>query len=80
LAKWIWISFGVASGVSRWMAVLHVGPQSTSPNEKRVSGVIRPICLNGVFWVYFCIRIVCEKLTIFLYGQNIIRNVCSLAF
>ena len=35
---------------------------------------------NNVLFAEKCIRLVCEKLTIFLYGQDIAGNVVSLAF
>ena len=46
-------------------------------------GICAPIRLNGQNDVLFaekCIRLVCEKLTVFPYGQDIIGNVVSLAF
>ena len=42
-----------------------------------------PIHLNGrnnVLFTEKCIRLACEKLTIFLYGQDIVGNVDLLAF
>ena len=54
--------------------------------EGAVSGIfrhLRPIPLNGQNDVLFaekCIRIVCEKLTIFPYGQDIVGKVVLLAF
>ena len=44
---------------------------------------LRPHSLNGQNEVLFaekCIRLVCEKLTIFLYRQDIVGNVILLAF
>jgi len=38
------------------------------------------IGLNGVFLKQKCIRLMLEKLKIFLYRQYIVENICSLAF
>ena len=59
---------GVLDGV-------HV-PQS----EEEVSGFFAPTGLNGIVFKQKCIRLVHGKLTIFPYGQCIVRNVRSLAF
>jgi len=44
-----------------------------------VLGVFRPIGLNDVL-VYFCNRLVCEKFTVFPYGQYIFGNVFFIGF
>ena len=65
------------SGVGRGMGVLdgvHV-PQG----EGEVLGVFIPIGLNGIFFTEI-IRLMRENLTIFLYGQYIVENICSLVF
>jgi len=48
-----------------------------------IFGICFPIGLNGYNHVLFaekCIRLVCEKLTIFPKGQDIVGNVVLLAF
>ena len=46
--------------------------------RKGMFRVFCPHCLNGIFLNRNCIRLVCEKLTV--YGQYIVGNICSLAF
>ena len=46
-------------------------------------GICTPTGLNGqndVFFTLKCIRLVCEKLTIFPHGQDIVENIVLLAF
>ena len=75
------LSFGMTSGVGPGIDVLDSGPRAS---RGAVSGIFRhlhPIGLNGqndVFFAEKCIQLMCEKLTIFPYGQNIVRNVALL--
>jgi len=77
MADRIWMPFGMVNGVVEgwvyWMG-------STSPKGKGGVGGFSPHWFEWRFWVYFCIWLVCEKLTIFPYGQYIFGNVCSLSF
>jgi len=79
------LSFGVVSGVGPGIDVLdgvHV-PQGVGAVSGIVSGICAPIRLNGrndVLYIEKCIRLVCEKLTVFLYGQYIVGIYVSYAF
>jgi len=68
-ADWIWMTFGVVSGVVRMIGVLDKG---------RFQEFVAPIGLNGIFVEEKCIQLVREKLTIFPYGQYIVGNFCLL--
>jgi len=48
--------------------------------EGEVLGFFIPSGLNGIFLKQKCIQLMHEKLTLFLYGQYVIGNICSLAF
>jgi len=72
------MSFGMVSGVSRGMDILDGG---THPLRGR--GGIGGRFVHWFKWcfrVHFCIRLVCEKFTIFPFGQYIVGNFCLLAF
>ena len=46
-------------------------------------GICAPIGLNGqndVLFTQKCIRLVCEKLTTFPYGQDVVRNIVFFGF
>jgi len=80
------LSFGMVSGVGvdvlDWVHV----PQAEGAVYGMVSGIfqhLRPIRFNGWNDILFsekCIGLVCEKLTIFRYGQYIVGMYVSLAF
>jgi len=79
------LSFGAVSGVGPG---IHVGLLDGSSRAQKERGCFRdlhwrPIGLNGhndVFFAQKCIRLVREKLIIFLYGQYIFKICDSLAF
>jgi len=59
------------------------GPETRQTNHEgrdALGGGVHRKWFEWRFWVYFCIWLVCEKLTIFPYVQYIIGNVSSLAF
>jgi len=59
------------------------GEGAVSSMDSDIFGICAPIHLNGrndVLFVEKCIRLVCEKLIIFPYGQYIVGISVSLAF
>jgi len=62
--------------VGRGMGVLDGDPHLI--RRRRGIGDFLPHWFEWCFWMYFCIWLMCEKLTIFPYGN--VGNICSLAF
>jgi len=86
-AHWIRVPFGVVSGVDP--GIHELDEVHVSQEEGAVSGMVsgifwhlRPIRLNernDVLFAEKCIQLVCEKLTIFPYGQYIVGIYVSFA-
>jgi len=81
------LSFGIVNGLGSGIHVLDGGPRASRGRgcfgPFGIFGICVPICLNGqndVMSANKCIQLVCEKLTAFPYGQDIIENVVLLAF
>jgi len=76
------LSFGLVSVVSPGIGVLDGGRRAARRSEWRSFGrfrvVFSPISLNGAL-LSRTIRLVCEKFTLFPYGEYIVGNVLSLA-
>jgi len=78
------LSFGVVSGVGPGIRVLDgVHVLQGKGLFWGFFGICVPIGLNeqnDVLFAEKCIRLVCEKLTVFPYGQDIVGNAVLLAF